>query len=1062
LTRKSNGAIDEANNHKKGATMNHRITPSETQVTLLSTLNIFSKPISKEIVSALTSLPADEFEPMIEALEELGWLKQQDDLLSLTERIPKAVVKTMEAHNSHDQLDKLLECLQRLVESQKVSPTCLILPLRETGRAKEAAIVTYNCSLHQIEEGNYAAALDNCREALSFLAAKSGEEDSDKILVQATLTFSDLCQRVRRDHAGLCDLLRKGMDAALRLGDQRKVALSHLHLGRAYGLMNRINEAVDSLSSGLDLVEKINDRDIITRSAAFFGHFYYLKGLYKDTANFCEMALSRGSLGKDHVPDILTPILLALSSIHMGQFHRAIGVMDSSWRRALLTSDYSLAAYYRAYLGQMLVMAGRIEEGRYHLEAAEKEALDYDDPYTIVWIKRSLAYYYHLKGESRKSYYLLEASLNLSGNLGIRRPQYSLPWILELLLYFKQSGYSPLPGYEFGQEIQFALEGPNALLRGAALRILANQGQDKGENLSKVEGFLLESESELKRSGANIELAKTRAEIALVKLKEGDKEAALDLALKAWQDYPVLKQGAFPNELQLLIESDGFPQVSQLAIKDTLTRYMEMIDRFVPSANLDDMLVPLVSTTCQFFEAERGGFFAHTKGKKNQEFTLRSGYNLTKEQVNSKEFRTNLLTIARAYEGKEPLIISVPRSTMDTTDHQTDSILCLPFELSGQHSGILYYDKLYLDGTFEAFNKNTLSQITKNLGNFIDKIYKYCRQTEIQSREALGNMTVIGQKGIEVFEGLGGAFQDLMYRAETVAKSDVPILIVGETGVGKELLAKRIHLLSARRWGPFVPINPSCITESLVESELFGHEKGAFTGAERQKPGRMELAHKGTLFIDEVGEIPKSIQVKLLRALEEKSFVRVGSVLRSEVDFRLITATNRDLVREVETGNFRQDLYYRLCVVTLRMPPLRDRGDDVIKLAQEFLSHYAHRYNHPVHVLTAEEKSRLAVYQWPGNVRELKNVIEQSVIMSGTGRLELTIPRAPHPSAAFEETLDGLYANKPTIDDLQRRYIKIILNETQGKIGGPSGAAKILGLKRTTLYKRMKKLGLTN
>jgi transcriptional regulator with PAS, ATPase and Fis domain len=286
------------------------------------------------------------------------------------------------------------------------------------------------------------------------------------------------------------------------------------------------------------------------------------------------------------------------------------------------------------------------------------------------------------------------------------------------------------------------------------------------------------------------------------------------------------------------------------------------------------------------------------------------------------------------------------------------------------------------------------------------------------------------------------------------------VLILGETGAGKELLAKRIHLMSARKRGPFVAINPSCITESLVESELFGHEKGAFTGADREKPGRMELAHKGTLFIDEVGEIPKSIQVKLLRALEEKSFVRVGGVLKRDVDFRLITATNRDLVREVEAGNFRQDLYYRLCVVTLEIPPLRHRGDDVIKLTQEFLSHYAKRYNRPVHLLTMEEKSRLKTYHWPGNVRELKNVIEQSVIMSNPGKLELTIPRAPNLSTGFEEALSTFFAKNPTIDDLQRRYIKHILNETHGKIGGNSGAAKILGLKRTTLYKRMKKLGL--
>jgi transcriptional regulator with PAS, ATPase and Fis domain len=245
-----------------------------------------------------------------------------------------------------------------------------------------------------------------------------------------------------------------------------------------------------------------------------------------------------------------------------------------------------------------------------------------------------------------------------------------------------------------------------------------------------------------------------------------------------------------------------------------------------------------------------------------------------------------------------------------------------------------------------------------------------------------------------------------------------------------------------------------------VESELFGYEKGAFTGADRGKPGRMELAHRGTLFIDEVGEIPKSIQVKLLRALEERSLVRVGGMLKRDVDSRLITATNRDLVKEVEAGNFRQDLYYRLGVVTLRVPALRERGDDVLRLAQEFLSYYEKRYNRPVHALSAEEKQMLRAYHWPGNVRELRNVVEQSVIMSAPGRLGLTIPRAPRLSAELAKTVDNFFVGKPSMDDLQRRYIQYILKETNGKIGGESGAAKILGLKRTTLYKRMKKLGL--
>lgn len=1037
-----------------------KIKPSENLLRLLSILNIFSKPIQKNIISDLMGIPLGELDQMAEVLEQLGWLKQHDGWFSLTSKIPKSIIKKTEIYNSQDWLNKLLERLQRLVDSRKTDPTHLFFLLKKAGREKEAAAMAYHCALSEIEGCNFATALDYCRQSLSILNTKIVNEDSDNLLVKVTLTFSDLCCRLRRDHILLPDLLCSAMAAAIRLGDQRHLALTHLHLGRAYALMHMNNEAIKSLSQGLDLVEKIGDRDIIMRSAEFYGHFYFMKGLCKEAADYCEMALSRCSLDYNHVSGFMTPVLLALSSAGMGQFHRAIGVMDSSWRRALLNSDNFLAAYYRTFLGQMLIMYGRIEEGASHLYAAERDALSYDDTYTMLWLRRIFAYYYYLKGEDFESYYCLETALNLSHKIGLRRPFYALPWVLELLFHFHQKGFSPLSDYPFEHEIQLALKGPNALLRGTALRILAKQSQEKEENLTEVERLLSESESELMRAGASIEIAKTRSEMALIKLKQGDKKGASELALKAWEAWSSLNHESFPKELRSLIEWGDMSGSQKLDGKDILSRYLELIDRLSPSANLDDMLNRLISDTCQFFEAERGGFFTYKGSREGQEFVLRTGYNLTQEQVNSEEFRFNLQHIAHVYESNEPLVIREPKVKSTSSDHQIVSILCVPFEVLGKDRGILYYDKLYLDGAFDVFNKNTISQITKSLGNYINNIYHYSKQMEIKSREALSKVTVNGQNGVEVFEGLGEAFQDLLYRIETVARSDVSVLILGETGVGKELLAKRIHLMSPRNRGPFVPINPSCIPESLVDSELFGHEKGAFTGADHAKPGWMELAHKGTLFIDEIGEIPKSIQVKLLRALEEKAFVRVGGVLKREVDFRLITATNRDLVKEVEAGHFRQDLYYRLCVVTLKIPPLRERGDDVIKLAQEFLFYYAKRYNRPPHLLNPEEKMRLKAYHWPGNIRELRNVIEQSVIMSSLEKFELIIPRAPNTSTTFREILDNLMVQKPTIEDLERRYIKFVLQETKGRIGGPSGAAKILGLKRTTLYKRMQKLGL--
>ncbi|MEW6664204.1 MAG: sigma 54-interacting transcriptional regulator [Thermodesulfobacteriota bacterium] len=1038
-----------------------KASPSREELRLLGVLNLYSVPIARSVLSVLITTPDNENERLVESLIRRGWLTQNDGFLSLTDGIPKSVVRALEGVSSRDWLDDLVERLQRLVESKKVGADYLIIPLKKAGQEKQAATVAYDCARQEIEKRNFPAALCRCRDALSVPTGKPGDEEADRLLVKATLTFSDLCHRLRRDYTEVRNALGIGMDAALRLGDQRHVALLNLHLGRAYGMTHRAKEAVERYSLGLDLVEKIGDRDITMRSADFYGHFYFLRGLCKEVVNSCETALSMGALGNDHVPDVLTSIHLALGSIAMGQSHRAIGVMDSSWRRALLGADYSLAAYYRAFLGQMLILCGRIEEGASHLQAAEKEASGYDDPYTGIWVKRTFAYYHYLKGEPREAYRLLEETLALSRTLGIPRPLYALPWILELLSFLQKEGYPPLPDYEYSKELQFAMDGPNALLRGAALRLLADEPRYREEHPEEAEGLLAESELELTRSGATVELAKTRADMARLKLRRGDQKAARDLSLKAWEGWSSLGQSSFPSELKPLIDSGESLETPEPMNKEIFSRYLEMLDGIPPTADLNEMRMRLIHATCQFFEAERGGLFSYRRGTENQGLGLESGYNLTAEQVKSEEFRNNLVTIARAYEGNEPLTMRIPKSTGGSTGRQIGAILCLPIELVGQRRGVLYYDKSYLGGTFDLYSKTVTTQIARSLGKYVDRIYNYSRQTEVKSREALNGMTLEGQPGIEVRDGFGSVFQDLMERAEMVAKSDAPVLILGETGVGKEVLARMMHLKSSRRRGPFIPINPSCIPESLVESELFGYEKGAFTGADRGKPGRMELAHRGTLFIDEVGEIPKFIQVKLLRALEERSLVRVGGMLKREVDFRLITATNRDLVKEVESGNFRQDLYYRLGVVTLRVPGLRERGDDVLRLAQEFLSYYAKRYNRPVHLLSAEEKQMLKAYHWPGNVRELRNVVEQSVILSAQGRLDLTIPRAPRLSVDLGTTADSLFLDKPTMDDMQRRYIKYVLGETNGKIGGERGAAKVLGLKRTTLYKRMKRLGLT-
>jgi PAS domain S-box-containing protein len=301
--------------------------------------------------------------------------------------------------------------------------------------------------------------------------------------------------------------------------------------------------------------------------------------------------------------------------------------------------------------------------------------------------------------------------------------------------------------------------------------------------------------------------------------------------------------------------------------------------------------------------------------------------------------------------------------------------------------------------------------------------------------------------------GESSGLKRVLKQVEDVAATDATVLILGETGTGKELIARAIHQLSPRRDHGFVRLNCSAIPSGLLESELFGHEKGAFTGAITQKIGRLELAHQGTFFLDEVGDLPLELQPKILRALQEKEFERVGGTRTIPVNVRLVAATNRDLAKMVNAGQFRSDLYYRLHVFPITIPPLRERRDDIPILIRYFLASHSKRMGRRIETIPAETMQVLVKWHWPGNVRELENFMERSVILSPG-------PVLRAPLAELEAVEESAGRTDSKLEVAEREHILRVLRECKGLIGGANGAAERLGLKRTTLNSMLKKLGI--
>jgi formate hydrogenlyase transcriptional activator len=383
------------------------------------------------------------------------------------------------------------------------------------------------------------------------------------------------------------------------------------------------------------------------------------------------------------------------------------------------------------------------------------------------------------------------------------------------------------------------------------------------------------------------------------------------------------------------------------------------------------------------------------------------------------------------------------------------SLCCMPLISHGNVLGTLNLgsrqEAFFTDGDLQFF-----AQAAGQVAIALENALSYQRIEELNARLAEEKVYLEDEirtdNRFEEIVGQSRVLKAVLKQVETVAPTDATVLIYGETGTGKELLARAIHDLSPRRQGTFVKLNCAAIPTGLLESEMFGHEKGAFTGAIAQRIGRFELAHRGSIFLDEVGEIPLELQTKLLRVLQEREFERLGSSRTIRTDARLIAATNRDLAALVEERQFRADLYYRLNVFPITVPPLRERRDDIPLLVRYFVQQYARRMNRRITNIPAQSMEALTRYHWPGNIRELQNFIERAVIVSPGATLQAPVRELKGPKTSA--------ASAVTLADAESEAIERALREAGGRVGGPQGAAAKLGMKRTTLQAKMRKLGI--
>lgn len=1030
---------------------------SSVQQRFLLTLHLLGDTAHIDILDSIVPLSASELVDLLGKTSSSELLRQNTcGMFTLDKSLFEPVAKKIGSNKSRKALFNLVDTIYSKSIDKSLDQATLLRLLEKAGRNLEAALLEIELSEKEMEHGKD---LEKARiyilNALGRLTALNLNPETSTIYISKALMLSNLSCVLGKGIDDLGEILNMAQGISARLGDRRSHALISFHKGRLHYLTGRREEAFVALSAGLDEVNELGDVDILSQSAEFIGLFYFMKGQFREVMKYLDYCENRIDTS-DEVSQPISFILFSYGAIHLGQFHRAIGFLDVNLRLAESKGNIALSSLYRSILGTTLVLVKKYHEAEFHLKKARQDALDTNNAIGYHYSSGALAYLYFMQGNLKQSLEIANDTIDKAAQAGIIQ-QFASPWIMETLYEFHRLGLrEPSPHWDFQEILDMTLNGINIHLRGVALRLRACQAMDHGiKDRGSILPDLKASKTCLEMSGNPIQLAKTVLEMAHLELLNNNELVAAEYAQEAWSLFGGYARDFFPDQYKPLLGKDRLVPNAPFTWGDYLFRYFEELNSIRASADQEEALNKTIVSSTRLFGAERGGLFWFAKGKYTKKPFLRAAGNLTKEEVASPQFKPCLQYVLKAFRTNKPLVVRHDSANNVNQSGVARSILCLPISVQGSKRYVLYHDNAYTPDAFDYMDPMALTLLGKHTSDMVDFLLNAMKirdEKEKLSKERALIQNEFRQKKLIM---KSHTMKELRSMVDEVAGTETTVLLLGETGTGKGVFARLCHENSRRLEGPFIVVDCTTIPENLVESELFGYEKGAFTGADRQKIGRIELAHDGTLFLDEIGELPLHLQAKLLRAIEEKSFVRIGGGKTIRSDFRLIAATNRNLKDEVAKGLFREDLYYRLNVFPIFIPPLRDRGEDIIELARYFVELYAQQYERPGLRLSNKDIGMLMKYTWPGNVRELQNVIERAVILSKGEELEIPLfPAGPQTSA------QGAFDDMPALDELQRRYIRHVLNHTKGKISGPGGAAEILGMKRTSLNARMKTLGM--
>lgn len=903
-----------------------------------------------------------------------------------------------------------------------------------------------------VEAGNQCRKQYNFKEAHTYYLKAIKDlvnyegRDTDLLFIETTIQY--LKVSTPADFAKVRLIIENAIKRAEELGYTSHLVILRMSLAIKEFLLSRYSLALRHYNSARLLAKTIDDIAFQREAFVFHVFFQYWHGLLQDVVNDYEKHAPVIEEIPNSEVSFLSHIVVATCMGHLGQVSQGLGMMDVVRKHCLKVGNINIASHAASVMGLIMGEIGHFAEAVEYFEESLEGAIKGHNQWVTAWSYLGLAHSYHRTGKEQKSVSALKEYLKLSQKIQfLLRPYASM---MELCWDMEQGLYPQIEGISLEKEIRFVFNTNNLFIKGIAFYYQALLKKRANSPVWQVRKSLKRSLECLESSGRSLHLAKSRLEMARLMLQKGQEKEAVELATPELIYLRSINDDLIPDDFRFLLRDQNDE-------KELLQEILKLGQELVTFRDQRDLALHIISTVNRITGAERGAIFIIDPATKKP--ILRAAKNLTARKVNSPEFAGSMKFIEKIIRsGKGQIVSDDQKKDIYTFEgSEIRSLICVPMVLRDNIIGVLYHDNRIYHSTFHESDLEMLDFFAAQAAIALDNAQAYQSlqnqyQKEKEEKRYLEEQ-YLKDLNFEEIIGRSPAIIKVFTQIESVASTDTAVLILGETGVGKELVARAIHQKSNRSDAPFIRVNCSALSESLIASELFGHEKGSFTGATDLRLGRFELADGGTLFLDEIGDIPLSIQVKLLRVLQNNKFERVGGQKTIYSNFRLMAATNKDVEKEVQKGNFRMDLYYRLNVFPIQVPPLRDRKEDIQLLARHFLKIYTQKLNKKTHHVPEEELKKMEAYHWPGNVRELENFIERGVILNNQpGFL----------SPAIDVNLPKTLENPATMshEENERNHILQALESTTWMVAGKKGAAALLEMHPNTLRYRMKKLGI--